>query len=100
MIALAVAATLAVWLARRPDDRHRLGTPLSSWVFVGLLQAAIGYTQYFNDVPPLLVGLHVAGATVLWAMTVSLLLHTQEVGSPVPALDHGATPGLVPSRSR
>ena len=100
MIALAVAATLAVWLTRRPDDRHRLGTPLSSWVFVGLLQAAIGYTQYFNDVPPLLVGLHVAGATVLWAMTVSLLLHTQEVGSPVPALDHGATPGLVPSRSR
>jgi heme A synthase len=69
-------------------------------VFVGLLQAAIGYTQYFNDVPPLLVGLHVAGATMLWAMTVSLLLHTQAVESLVTALDHGATPGLVPSRSR
>jgi cytochrome c oxidase assembly protein subunit 15 len=29
-------------------------------------QAAIGYTQYFTDVPALLVGFHVAGATALW----------------------------------
>ena len=51
--------------------------PLSSWIFVALLQAAIGYIQYFNDVPALLVGLHVAGATALWAMTVWLVLSTE-----------------------
>ena len=100
MVALTVAATLAVWLARRPDDRRRLQNPLSSWIFVGVLQAAIGYTQYFNDVPPLLVGIHVAGATLLWAMTVWLVLGTQEVVSSVTAIGHDATSGLVPSRSR
>ena len=49
---------------------------ISSWIFVALLQAAIGYVQYFNDVPALLVGLHVAGATALWATTVWLVLST------------------------
>ena len=61
---------------------------LSSWIFVALLQAAIGYIQYFNDVPALLVGLHVAGATALWAMTVWLVLSTSAApsrGRPWPA---------------
>ena len=98
MIALTVAVALAVWLTRRPDDRHRLQNPLSSWIFVGVLQAAIGYTQYFNDVPPLLVGLHVAGATVLWAMTVWLVLGTQAVGSRAARRSARSAPGLVPSR--
>jgi cytochrome c oxidase assembly protein subunit 15 len=31
-----------------------------------IAQAAIGYTQYFTDVPALLVGFHIAGATALW----------------------------------
>ena len=37
-------------------------------VLVGaiVLQGAIGYTQYFVGVPPLLVGLHVAGSIVVW----------------------------------
>ena len=41
-----------------------------------MLQAALGYVQYFNDVPALLVGIHVAGATALWATTVWLVLST------------------------
>jgi heme a synthase len=97
MIALAVAVALAIWLTRQPDDRHRLQNQLSSWIFVGVLQAAIGYTQYFNDVPPLLVGFHVAGATVLWAMTVWLVLATQAVAQE-PREVRRAAPGLVASR--
>jgi heme a synthase len=96
MIALSVAVALAIWLTRRPDDRHRLQNQLSSWIFVGVLQAAIGYTQYFNDVPPLLVGLHVAGATVLWAMTVWLVLATTQ--APEPREMRRSAPGLVASR--
>jgi cytochrome c oxidase assembly protein subunit 15 len=88
---------LSAWLARRPEDRHRLQTPLSTWIFVGLLQAAVGYTQYFNDVPPLLVGIHVAGATVLWAMTIHLLLATREAVV-APREGARAAPGLVASR--
>ena len=33
-------------------------------------QAAVGYTQYFTGVPPLLVGIHVAGATAVWAAVI------------------------------
>lgn len=74
MAALVTAVVLAVRI-RREDDRALRG-PLESWLFVGVLQAAIGYVQYFNDVPELLVGAHVLGATVLWAMTVRLVLAT------------------------
>ena len=37
-------------------------------------QAAVGYTQYFTHLPPLLVELHVLGATVLVIGAVQLLL--------------------------
>ncbi len=33
-----------------------------------VLQAAVGYVQYLNDVPALLVGIHIAGATILWIL--------------------------------
>jgi cytochrome c oxidase assembly protein subunit 15 len=95
--ALVLAVGLAVWLTRHPADRERLQGPLSTWILVGLLQGAVGYTQYFSDVPPLLVGIHVAGATVLWAMTVRLVADTQRV---MPSVTHGGrdrTPGLVAS---
>ena len=39
---------------------------LSTLLTVLVAQAAIGYVQYFSDVPPLLVAIHVAGATTLW----------------------------------
>ena len=47
---------------------------MSAWILVALLQGAIGYVQYFNEVPAVLVGIHVFGATVLWAVTVALVL--------------------------
>jgi heme a synthase len=97
IVALAVAVALSVWLTRRPEDRRRLQTPLSTWIFVGLLQAAVGYTQYFNDIPPLLVGIHVAGATVLWAMTVQLVLTVRHV-APERGEEARTAPGLVASR--
>lgn len=79
IVALALAVAVALVASRRTGDRRALVAPISSWIFVGLLQAAIGYIQYFNDVPALLVGVHVAGATLLWAMTVRLVLATRQV---------------------
>jgi len=72
---------------------------VSSWIFIGLLQAAIGYIQYFNGVPELLVGLHVAGATALWSMTVWLVLSTSTAVPAVTGDGRVAMTGLVPSRS-
>ncbi len=74
MITIAMALLIA-WRIRRLDDGDRPLVPaISTWLFVGVLQAAVGYVQYFNDVPELLVGIHVAGATlVMWATTHVLL---------------------------
>jgi len=91
LLAVALAAALGVRLQRRAVDRAVLQSVLSSWIVVALLQAAIGYIQYFNDVPALLVGLHVAGATALWAMTVWLVLATAVV-EPARPMDVAPTP--------
>jgi cytochrome c oxidase assembly protein subunit 15 len=57
---------------------------MSAWIVVALLQGAIGYVQYFNEVPALLVGMHVFGATALWAVTVFLVLRTLPARRPAP----------------
>jgi cytochrome c oxidase assembly protein subunit 15 len=35
-------------------------------------QAAVGYAQYFTRLPPLLVGIHIAGATAVWIAALRL----------------------------
>ncbi|MDG1188762.1 MAG: hypothetical protein P8N13_09920, partial [Ilumatobacter sp.] len=82
LIALAVAGLLAWTIRDGADSTAGVRVALSGWIFVGLLQAAVGYTQYFNGVPELLVGIHIALATGLWVMTIRLLLATVE--TPIP----------------
>jgi cytochrome c oxidase assembly protein subunit 15 len=41
---------------------------------VELAQGVIGYTQYFLHVPPLLVGLHMLGACLVWLAALRVLL--------------------------
>ena len=57
-------AALGYRLRNRASERAELAEWVSAWIFVALLQGAIGYIQYFNEVPALLVGIHVFGATV------------------------------------
>ena len=62
-IGLTIALLLALHLTKAPTQVMRL-----VWVLIAisLLQAALGYTQYFTGLPIVLVLLHVSGATVLW----------------------------------
>jgi cytochrome c oxidase assembly protein subunit 15 len=46
---------------------------------VELAQGAIGYTQYFLHVPPLLVGLHMLGACLVWIGALAVLLTARPV---------------------
>jgi cytochrome c oxidase assembly protein subunit 15 len=41
---------------------------------VELAQGVVGYTQYFLHVPPLLVGLHMFGACLVWLGALGVLL--------------------------
>jgi len=41
---------------------------------VSVAQAGIGYIQYFNGVPAVMVGFHVAGAAAVWIVTLRFRL--------------------------
>lgn len=87
MVTIAVALLLAWRIRSGRSGDAALTTTISTWLFVGVLQAAVGYVQYFNDVPELLVGIHVAGATaVMWATTQVVLDTTRPtVALPAPS---------------
>jgi cytochrome c oxidase assembly protein subunit 15 len=76
VIAVVAMVALALRLRWRPTERAELAEWISAWILVAFLQGAIGYIQYFNGVPELLVGMHVFGATVLWAITVAMVMRT------------------------
>lgn len=73
MVFLAVAVWVLVQLRR-----HQAPGPLltaANWLATAIvLQAAVGYTQYFTGVPPLLVLLHIAGVCLVWLAVVSVVL--------------------------
>jgi cytochrome c oxidase assembly protein subunit 15 len=73
---------------------------MTMWMGVAVLQAAIGYIQYFNDVPAVLVAIHIAGATGLWLTTVWFALATSRAdGAPafedVPAVGRQSSKALA-----
>jgi cytochrome c oxidase assembly protein subunit 15 len=68
---LIVATVFALRLADAPAVVRRRG----HWLLAAVLfQVAIGYAQYFLDLPAQLVGVHIAGATLLWCVTLSVNL--------------------------
>lgn len=77
MATIAVVIALAARISKRPAERAAMTDAVSIWLFVGLLQAAIGYIQYFNDLPELLVGAHVGGAAAVTLTTTHLVLRAR-----------------------
>lgn len=57
---------------RRHHAPERLRSAATALVTVLVLQAAVGYTQYFTGVPALLVALHVLGASLVWLAVLNL----------------------------
>jgi cytochrome c oxidase assembly protein subunit 15 len=70
LIGLAVVALGMLRRSGAPRAVDRRGAFLVAAI---VLQGAIGYAQYFNGVPPFLVGLHVTGSIVVW---IAVLLFT------------------------
>jgi heme a synthase len=67
---------LALAAALRAPSLRRVAAVLLA---VELAQGAIGYTQYFLHVPPLLVGLHMLGACLVWIGALAVLLTARPV---------------------
>ena len=49
------------------------------------VQGALGYIQYFTGLPPLLVGMHVLGAVLIWITALLLFFSLRDRGSIAPA---------------
>jgi cytochrome c oxidase assembly protein subunit 15 len=77
---LVVATLFAVRLTPTSDLVRRRATLVAAAVGV---QVILGYTQYFLDLPPGIVELHIAGATALWAATIALRLSLSTTPRPV-----------------
>lgn len=73
LITLALTLHL-VWRLRHSPDRRKLENPISTFLFLGFLQGAIGYVQYFSGVPVALVAMHVALAGGVWLAMVNMVL--------------------------
>ncbi len=76
MVTLGLAVLLVARLRRDRSDAAVVRPGLGRWLFVAMLQAGLGYLQYFTGVPAILVGAHVAGATAVYIVTTQLLLDT------------------------
>lgn len=59
-------AVYSLWHLRREPAAARLRRPLVFLTSVLVLQGLVGYLQFFTGVPPLLVGVHLLGATLVW----------------------------------
>lgn len=71
LVVLVVATLAAVHRTTAPTRVRRAGLLLLG---VLLAQATVGYVQYFNGVPALLVATHLLGATLAWIAALHLLL--------------------------
>ena len=74
MIVFLIVMTYTVFRISRIAKTKYLFSQAQNLLTVAVLQGAIGYTQYFTDVPALLVGFHIAGAVAVWIMTLRLYL--------------------------
>jgi heme a synthase len=98
VVFLLVGLSVGVWLALRatgaPADVVRRSGVL---VVVVLAQGTVGFVQYATDLPVLLVGVHVLGATLVWIAALRVLLgccsRVRRVAAPGPV--RSATAELV-----
>ena len=74
LIGLTVGLVVLVYAVHAAEAVRRAAVVLLA---VELAQGVIGFTQYFLHVPPLLVGLHMFGACLVWLATLQVLLQTE-----------------------
>lgn len=67
LIGLTLASLFLLAATKAPEAVQKRGRSLL-WVMAA--QGSLGYIQYFSKLPALLVGFHIAGATLVWIVTI------------------------------
>ncbi|OKJ91778.1 cytochrome B [Streptomyces sp. CB02400] len=76
---IVVTLTFALWFVLKAVDAPKGPLARTRELFLILLaQGALGYVQYFTDLPEVLVGLHMFGSSVMWIWVVLVLLSLRE----------------------
>lgn len=76
---IVVTLTFALWFVLKAVDAPKGPLHRTRDLFLILLaQGAIGYVQYFTDLPEVLVGLHMFGSCVVWIGVMRVLLSMRE----------------------
>ncbi|MFF9206693.1 heme A synthase [Streptomyces sp. NPDC014986] len=76
---IVVTLTFALWFVLKAVDAPRDPLRRTLELFLILLaQGAIGYVQYFTDLPEVLVGAHMFGSCVMWIWVLRVLLSLRE----------------------
>lgn len=75
VVTLVVLVVSTLVLARRSAAPSRFRTTVSVLLITLAGQAAVGYIQYFNGVPALLVGIHVTGAVVVFTVATYMIIN-------------------------
>jgi cytochrome c oxidase assembly protein subunit 15 len=64
-------------------------------ILVMAAQGVLGYVQYFNRIPPVLVGFHVFGAVCVFICVQQLLLELRVADEPISITTPGAPAGTT-----
>ncbi|MGW0532820.1 COX15/CtaA family protein [Streptomyces sp. NPDC003032] len=76
---IVVTLTFALWFVLKAVDAPRGPLTRTRDLFLILLsQGAIGYVQYFTDLPEVLVALHMFGSCLVWIAVMRVLLSLRE----------------------
>ncbi|MBZ6252161.1 COX15/CtaA family protein [Streptomyces olivaceus] len=76
---IVVTLTFALWFVLKAVDAPKGPSARTRDLFLVLLaQGAVGYVQYFTDLPEILVGLHMLGSCLVWIAVLRVLLALRE----------------------
>jgi cytochrome c oxidase assembly protein subunit 15 len=73
LLSLLVLLLVLLKVRKSPPTREFLEQRLAAFLGVGLLQALVGYVQYFNGIPVVLVATHLFGAALIWSLAVDTI---------------------------
>ena len=76
-ISMLITLSIVIYLllVSRKSANAVMAEPAQTLLFATLLQAVIGYTQYFTEVPATLVAAHIAGALFFFVATLNIIVH-------------------------
>jgi cytochrome c oxidase assembly protein subunit 15 len=76
ILTISLIIGLVLKVQRSSVSDQGLKDALQALLVVSVFQAAVGYTQYFTDVPVFLVGAHIIGATAFWMAVCNVVFST------------------------